>query len=133
MNRDYSNKIEWIPKGWGGEQLIVNNEKYCSKILCFMKNHKCSAHFHENKDETLYLLSGRLLVYCSDDVKVLERVGDTVRAVDIMDRYELLPGDKFHIPPNRVHQLVALEESKVLETSTQDLYGDDYSCVMKGD
>lgn len=47
----------FVPKGWGFEKWIVNNEKYCGKILFFVKGKKCSYHYHEIKDETFYVQS----------------------------------------------------------------------------
>ena len=35
---------EHHPKGWGYELWLVNNEKYCGKILHFEKDRRCSFH-----------------------------------------------------------------------------------------
>ena len=47
-----------IPKGWGKEIIIENNEMYCGKILVFNKGCKFSMHYHMNKDETWYVEEG---------------------------------------------------------------------------
>ena len=52
-----------VIKPWGFEKLIVNTELYSLKLLqC--RNHIWSSgglfHFHENKDETFYILEGTL-------------------------------------------------------------------------
>ena len=41
-----------VPKGWGEELVIENNELYCGKILRFNGGCKFSMHYHMNKDET---------------------------------------------------------------------------------
>jgi len=47
-----------IPKGWGREIIIENNEMYCGKILEFKKGCKFSMHFHMEKDETWWVEKG---------------------------------------------------------------------------
>ena len=55
-----SSLVKHVPKGWGYEKWIVNNEKYCGKLLFFEKGKKCSWHYHKLKHETFYLHSGRI-------------------------------------------------------------------------
>jgi mannose-6-phosphate isomerase-like protein (cupin superfamily) len=108
-------------KGWGCEYWIVNNSDYCSKILYFEKDKRMSWHFHKVKTETFYVLSGRLilLVGQSDDIKEAQEV-------------ELKENDTFTIHRETRHQLIALEYSKVIETSTQHFEEDSYR-IIKGD
>jgi len=47
-------------KVWGSEVWFANNSLYCGKILNFNKGHQSSLHFHKIKDETFYLLSGKI-------------------------------------------------------------------------
>ena len=54
-------EIGWVPKGWGEELVIVNNELYCGKILIFKKGCKFSMHFHMIKDETWYVEEGKFI------------------------------------------------------------------------
>ena len=44
-----SSSIKFVPKGWGHEKWIVNNEKYCGKLLFFEKGKRCSWHYHKEK------------------------------------------------------------------------------------
>lgn len=57
-----NNIIKWVPKGWGGEKWIVNNDMYCGKILHIVKGHKLSLHYHKIKDETFYVQDGNILL-----------------------------------------------------------------------
>ena len=144
--------MEWIPKIWGGEQIIVNNDQYCGKILTFIKDHKASFHFHKLKTETFHILDGRiLLIYSSEDVNKLEKHKDVVK--DILDnaynnRYSLSSfrtlvgysppihciflskGESFQIDPLLVHQAIALEDSKIIEFSTHSDDSDSYRIVI---
>ena len=116
-----SSSIKFVPKGWGHEKWIVNNEKYCGKLLFFEKGKKCSWHYHELKEETFYIHSGKLqLVYGYHD--------DFIDA----DTVILKPGDKFEVPRLLRHQMKALEDTEMYEFSTTHFDSDSYR-VVKGD
>tara|TARA_Y100000004_G_C8932074_1_gene420448 strand:+ start:972 stop:1337 length:366 start_codon:yes stop_codon:yes gene_type:complete len=53
-----------VQKTWGHEIWLANNEKedYCGKILYIKKGHSTSMHYHENKHETFFVMSGTLRV-----------------------------------------------------------------------
>ena len=73
--------IEIHPKGWGHEKWIVNEEKYCGKLLFFKAGKRCSWHYHKIKDETFYVQSGELMVIYGDDEdieKAIRESADTV-------------------------------------------------------
>mgnify|MGYP001328181883 CR=1 FL=1 len=61
-----SSEIKHVPKGWGYEKWIVNTDEYCGKLLFFDEGKRCSWHYHNLKDETFYLQSGRILLYYGD-------------------------------------------------------------------
>jgi mannose-6-phosphate isomerase-like protein (cupin superfamily) len=109
-----------VPKGWGKEVIIENNELYCGKLLCFNKGAKFSMHYHMIKDETWYVNEG-LFTYRWIDTETAEvnekmlRIGDTVRQM-----------------PGQPHQLEAMTEGEVFEVSTQHFDSDSYR-VWKGD
>ena len=58
----YKELEHYVPKGWGYEKWIVNNDKYCGKVLYFIKGKKCSWHYHKLKHETFYIQEGQLKV-----------------------------------------------------------------------
>ena len=113
--------IKFVPKGWGYEKWIVNNEMYCGKLLFFEKGKKCSWHYHKIKDETFYLQSGKILLYYGDT----DNIDEAKTAI-------LESGDKFHIYCGLRHQMVAIEPSELFEFSTQHFEHDSYR-VIKGD
>lgn len=110
-----------VTKGWGFEEIIVNNEKYCGKILHFKKGKKCSFHVHFVKDETFRLAKGRMILRTGLDEELAKA-----------DWQMLEVGDIYHIPVGLIHQMEALEDSELYEFSTQDFPEDSYR-IIKGD
>lgn len=98
-----------VAKPWGSELWYAHTERYAGKILRVTAGHKLSVQYHLEKDETSYLLSGRVL---------LEQ-GDTA---DVMQRRALEPGATWRNTPMVVHAIEALEDSVILEVSTPELH-----------
>lgn len=115
-----SSTCEIIQKGWGHETIIVNNEKYCGKILHFDKKAKFSMHFHMDKDETWYVHKGEFTF----------RWIDTNNA-DINEK-QLKEGDSVRIYPGLPHQLETENGGDIFEISTHHEDCDSYR-VIKGD
>ena len=113
--------INFVPKGWGFEKWIVNNEEYCGKLLYFVKGKMCSWHYHKLKDEVFYIQSGKMLVKYSDD-------DDLENAKELI----LEKGENFHVYRGLRHQMQALEDSELFEFSTQHFDEDSYR-IAKGD
>ncbi|MDO8492848.1 MAG: hypothetical protein Q7S34_04365 [bacterium] len=63
MNKIQVKKPRKHSKGWGEELWIINNEKYCGKLLKFNKGALFSDHFHIIKEETLCVLERKLELY----------------------------------------------------------------------
>lgn len=110
----------FVEKGWGHEFIFATNDKYCGKILAFNTGTQFSMHFHAEKDETWYVLSGKFLVEYID-----------TKTATTYDKY-LNVGDTWHNPPLLPHRLRCLEEGKIIEVSTPDSVEDNYR-VIKGD
>jgi len=116
-----SSSIKFVPKGWGFEKWIVNNEQYCGKLLYFAQGRKCSWHYHKLKDETFYIQSGCIeLLYSTDD------------DIELANIVLLKKGDNFHIYPGLRHQMIALEATELFEFPTQHFDEDSYR-IIKGD
>ncbi len=79
-------EMKFVPKGWGHELWIDNNEEYCGKRLFMAAGKKLSWHYHNLKRETFFLQSG--------SVKLL--YGDTDDMSQAKERI-LKPGDNFHV------------------------------------
>ena len=114
-------QMKFVPKGWGFEKWIVNNQEYCGKLLYFVKGKRCSWHYHILKDEVFYIQSGRILVKYSD-------------SDDILNAKEkiLTRGDNFHVYRGLRHQMIAIEDTELFEFSTTHMDEDSYR-IIKGD
>lgn len=116
-----SSEIKFVPKGWGFEKWIVNNEEYCGKLLYFAKGKKCSWHYHKLKDETFYIQSGKILLRYSD-----------CDEIELSKELVLGKGDRYHIYRGLRHQMFALEDTELFEFSTQHFDSDSIR-VINGD
>lgn len=94
-----------IEKPWGHEEIWAETEAYVGKILVVRKGQRLSLQYHREKEETLYLQSGRILCTLGDNEH------------DLMERI-LEPGDVVHLPPRKRHRFEALEDSRLFEVST---------------
>ena len=111
-------KHERIPKLWGEEEMIVNTERYCGKILRLKRKHRSSLHYHINKDETFLCMDGTVLVEYGRDWlnEVLLRPGMSIRLLPGMPhRFEAI-GDEAEVvefsTPHDDGDVVRLEESR---------------------
>lgn len=96
-----------VPKPWGHELIWGRTDKYVGKILHVRAGETLSLQYHEMKDETLYVIRGR--------VRLALRAGDAEEIV-IMQ-----VGDAHHIPPRLIHRIEALEDADIVEVSTPEL------------
>lgn len=97
-----------VEKPWGHEIWWAHTDEYAGKILAVNAGHALSLQFHHEKDETSYLLSGRLrLVRGASEEELVEQ--------------EIEPGQAWRVEPGTVHSIEALEDSVVLEVSTPQL------------
>ncbi len=108
------------PKGWGKESWLADHERYCGKLLTFRSGARFSAHFHDLKDETFYVLSGRIRFIYNDLANANQH------------EVIMVPGQIVDIPRLCVHQVEALEDSVVIEVSSPHFESDSYR-VRKGD
>ncbi len=97
-----------VSKPWGSELWFAHTERYAGKILRVRAGCRLSIQYHEEKDETSYVLSGRVIVSQGDSVKE-------------MAAQELGPGESWHISPLAVHTLEAVEDAEIIEVSTPQL------------
>ena len=109
-----------VPKGWGEELIIENNEMYCGKLLIFKEGCKFSMHYHLIKDETWYVDKGEFL-YRWIDTESAETIEQKLKVGDVVRQRVGQP-----------HQLIALTDGVVFEVSTQHFDEDSYR-VVKGD
>lgn len=112
-------KPELHEKKWGTEYWIVNNDKFCGKILRFDKGQKFSAHYHIDKQESFYILKGKVKFNWFN----LENADRKTKT--------LMENDVVHIPRNCPHQIEAIVDSTIIEISTHHEDSDSYR-IEKG-
>lgn len=100
-------EVTTVPKPWGHETIWAHTDRYVGKILHITAGHALSVQYHNRKDETVYLLSGRLIYWVKE--------GDELRDM------QLKVGEAFRITPGTVHYMEAVTDCDVLEASTPDL------------
>lgn len=98
-----------VPKPWGHEEIFaLVDGGYCGKTLHIKAGHSLSLQYHEVKDETVSVQSGRLLF----------TVG---KSAEDVEEFELHPGDSVHLRAGVVHRMTAIVDTVVLEASTTEL------------
>lgn len=110
----------FVKKGWGHELIWATNDKYCGKLMVFNEGAKFSMHFHREKKESWYVLSGEFEV----------RWINTLNANIITNI--LREGDTWDNDPCEPHQLICTKAGTIIEVSTPDSVEDNYR-VQPGD
>lgn len=109
-----------VPKSWGSETWLFNEEELCGKILTFNKGAKFSMHNHRDKYEFFWVLSGSVEV--------------TGINTEDASQYKITlnEGETLEVPRRAFHQVEALEDSKIIEFSTFHSDSDSYR-IFPGD
>jgi len=97
-----------VEKPWGHELIWARTDRYVGKILHIRAGHALSLQYHERKDETICVLSGRMRFLVGPSADALREV-------------PLGPGESYHVTPGTVHRMEAITDVDVLEVSTPDL------------
>ena len=109
-----------VEKPWGHELIWALSETYCGKVLFVRAGAALSLQFHNEKDESWLVQSGRARLE-------LGEAGQQVLHEEVVG-----PGAAFRYRPGTVHRVTALEDTTILEVSTphlddivrlEDLYG----------
>ncbi|MBK5296498.1 MAG: cupin domain-containing protein [Vicinamibacteria bacterium] len=100
-------EIPRIDKPWGYELHWAKTDRYVGKIIHIDKGHALSLQYHNTKDETIMLLSGKLLFEIQEHGQLV--------------KHEVAPGRPFHVTPGTVHRMTAIEDCDVVEVSTPEL------------
>jgi mannose-6-phosphate isomerase len=97
-----------VDKPWGHELIWVLTDRYVGKVIVIETGRRLSLQYHERKDESIYVLSGRLRLHLEDDAGSM-----TVR--------ELGPGESARVPVGRRHRFEAVDRVELVEVSTPEL------------
>ena len=97
-----------VDKPWGNELIWAETARYVGKILHVRAGERLSLQYHQVKDETIMLLTGRLMFEHFHE-------GEAPRSVELDAR------KPFHIPPGLRHRMIAIEDCDIVEVSTPEL------------
>jgi mannose-6-phosphate isomerase-like protein (cupin superfamily) len=101
-------QIQKVDKPWGHELIWAKTGDYVGKILHIKAGHKLSLQYHNHKEETILVSTGKMtLVFENENGKLEEIV--------------LSKGEAHHIPPGKKHRMIAIEDTDVFEVSTPQL------------
>ena len=96
-----------VDKPWGYELVWARTDRYVGKILHIEPGHVLSLQYHNKKDESIYVLTGEIVLRIQQgDTLIERRMGE---------------GEAFHIQPRLIHQFEAVAPSDLLEASTPEL------------
>ena len=99
--------IRRVEKPWGYEVHWAHTDRYVGKILHVNAGQALSLQYHDLKDETIYVYSGRLLYEIEQDGRMVKN--------------EMKPGDGMRVTPKTVHRMTAIEDTEILEVSTPEI------------
>jgi len=96
-----------VAKPWGHELIWARTSRYVGKILHIEPGHVLSLQYHNKKDESIYVLSGEIVLRIQQGETLIER--------------PLREGETFHITPKTIHQFEAVVATDLLEASTPEI------------
>ncbi len=97
-----------VEKPWGYELIWAETSDYVGKILHVKAGEALSLQYHEIKDETFYLLSGRMLFQAGP-------------SVDALVDYQMQAGERVRVTTGTIHRMIAQTDVDILEASTPHL------------
>ena len=97
-----------VDKPWGYELHWAKTDRYVGKLIHINKGHALSLQYHNQKDETIFLWSGKMLFEIDVNGTLTKR--------------EMLPGESVHVTPPTIHRMTAIEDCDVFEVSTPELH-----------
>ena len=100
--------MKTVEKPWGHEVIWAVTDRYVGKVLHIKAGHKLSLQYHQKKDETVMVWTGRMHFehFMEGQPPQIEEMG---------------PGDAFHVTPFLRHRMIAIEDTDVFEVSTTEL------------
>jgi mannose-6-phosphate isomerase len=100
-------QVTRVDKPWGYELHWAKTDKYVGKLIHVDAGHALSLQYHNQKDETIYLASGRMLFEIKEGKELVKR--------------EMSPGQAVHVTPGTVHRMTAITDCDIFEVSTPEL------------
>ena len=102
-------EVKRVEKPWGHELIWALTDTYCGKVLFVRAGAALSLQFHNEKDESWLVQSGRAKLELGEP-------GQTILNEEVIG-----PGAAFRYRPGTVHRVTAIEDTTILEVSTPHL------------
>ena len=102
------NEVTKVDKPWGYELHWAKTDRYVGKLIHVNAGHALSLQYHNLKDETIFLWTGRMLFEIKEDDRLVAR--------------EMVPGQAVHVTPKTVHRMTAITDCDIFEVSTPELH-----------
>lgn len=103
MNQENIDYVTVINKSWGKEYLLDITPTYAMKRLCVDAGKNISLQYHKKKRETWHIVKGTGLVKIHDEI------------------HEVNVGNTITIPVGTIHQIKAITDLVIIESSTIEL------------
>jgi mannose-6-phosphate isomerase len=97
-----------VEKPWGWELVWAEADDYVGKLLFVRAGESLSLQYHDVKDESWLVQEGRARL----------ELGDVDGELEVV---EIAPGDAYRFRPRTVHRITAIEDTTVVEVSTNRL------------
>jgi mannose-6-phosphate isomerase-like protein (cupin superfamily) len=111
--------VRTVPKPWGHETIWAANELYVGKVLHIKAGQSLSVQYHNKKDETIHLLSGRMIYRVG--IEDRRSKFEDASGPPMLEVVELNAGESYRNEPGLIHQMEAVTDCVLLEASTPHL------------
>ena len=105
---DDSETATRVDKPWGHELIWALTDRYVGKILFIEAGKRLSLQYHEEKDESIFVLEGRMVLHLEDSKGELQSS-------------EMEQGDSHRIPVGARHRFAAIEDTRLVEVSSPEI------------
>ena len=97
-----------VEKPWGWELWWTVTDRYVGKVIFITAGNRLSLQYHNEKDESIFVVEGNMLLHLENDGGELEAI-------------ELGPGDFRRVPVGKRHRFEAVSDTRLIEVSTPEL------------
>lgn len=101
-------EVTRVEKPWGYELHWAKTDRYVGKLIHVNAGHALSLQYHNLKDETIYLQSGRMWFEIQEGERLVKK--------------EMQPGQSVHVSPKTIHRMTAIDDCDIFEVSTPELH-----------
>jgi mannose-6-phosphate isomerase len=99
-----------VEKPWGYELHWAKTDRYVGKLIHVNAGHALSLQYHNQKDETIYLSSGRMLFEIKEGNELVKREMTPGEAVHVTPKTVITDCDIFEVSTPELHDVVRLED-----------------------